>query len=131
GVAATQIEDGLAHMETLTGLRERLAAVVGDLGGRVHGRPSLANTLNFGFDGAPGELMVMNLDLEGIAVSTGSACSAGSLEPSKVLLGLGLPPEKAAEAVRVSMGRGTTEADLAALTDVLPTIVQRVRKAHG
>ena len=131
GVAATQIEDGLARMEALVPLRERLVEVVRGLGGRVQGRPALANTLNFAFDDAPGELMVMNLDLEGIAVSTGSACSAGSLEPSKVLLGLGLPPERAAEAVRVSMGRDTTEADLAALMDVLPTIVQRVRKAHG
>lgn len=131
GVAATQIEDGLARMEALVPLRERLAEVVRGLGGRVQGRPALANTLNFAFDDAPGELMVMNLDLEGIAVSTGSACSAGSLEPSKVLLGLGQPLERAAEAVRVSMGRGTTEADLAALMDVLPTIVQRVRKAHG
>lgn len=131
GVAAALVSEGIAETEALATLRDRLRETVEGLGGRVHGTPTLANTLNFGFEGAPGELMVMNLDLEGIAVSTGSACSAGSLEPSKVLLGLGLPPERAGEAVRVSMGRFTTEADVQRLIDVLPTLVERVRKAAG
>ncbi len=131
GVAASLVEAGVEACNALRPLRERIADAVRAAGGRIHGSPALANTLNFAFDDAPGELMVMNLDLEGIAASTGSACSAGSVEPSKVLLGLGLAPEKASEAVRVSMGRTSTEADVAALIDVLPTLVTRVRKAHG
>jgi cysteine desulfurase len=131
GVAASRVAEGIEQQEALAPLRDRLRATVEGLGGRIHGAPALPNTLNFGFEGAPGELMVMNLDLEGIAVSTGSACSAGSLEPSKVLLGLGLPPERAGEAVRVSMGRFTVEADVQRLIDVLPTLVERVRKAAG
>lgn len=130
GVAASLVEEGLAQIEALAVHRDRLAAVVTSAGGRIHGAPMLANTLNFGFENAPGELMCMNLDLEGIAASTGSACSAGSLEPSKVLLGLGLPTQRAAEAVRVSMGRFTSEADVAAFEGMLPTLVERVRKAH-
>ncbi|MBV1862332.1 MAG: cysteine desulfurase [Nannocystaceae bacterium] len=130
GVAASLVEEGLAQIEALAVHRDALAAVVTSAGGRVHGLPMLANTLNFGFENAPGELMCMNLDLAGIAASTGSACSAGSLEPSKVLLGLGLPPDRAAEAVRVSMGRFTTAAEVAAFEDMLPTLVERVRKAH-
>lgn len=130
GVAASLVDEGLAQIEALAVHRDALAAAVTAAGGRIHGMPMLANTLNFGFDSAPGELMCMNLDLEGIAASTGSACSAGSLEPSKVLLGLGMPPQRAAEAVRVSMGRFTTAADVAAFAGMLPTLVERVRKAH-
>ncbi|MGH1340448.1 MAG: cysteine desulfurase family protein [Nannocystales bacterium] len=130
GVAASLVEEGLPQIEQLEVHREALRTAVRSAGGRIHGCPMLPNTLNFGFDNAPGELMCMNLDLEGIAASTGSACSAGSLEPSKVLLGLGLPVERAAEAVRVSMGRSTTAADVAALSDMLPTVVERVRQAH-
>lgn len=130
GVAASLVGEGLPQIEALSVHRDALAAAVTEAGGRIHGAPMLANTLNFGFEGAPGELMCMNLDLEGIAASTGSACSAGSLEPSKVLIGLGLPPQRAAEAVRVSMGRFTTAADVAALSAMLPTLVERVRKAH-
>ena len=129
GVAATRVAEGLDAAPGLGAHRERLAEAVRAAGGRIHGAPALCNTLNFAFEGAPGELMCMNLDLEGIAVSTGSACSAGSLEPSKVLLGLGHSPARAAEAVRVSMGRFTTAADVDALIDVLPAIVQRVRGA--
>lgn len=131
GVACSLLDESLQQLEALTPLRDRLAEHVRAAGGRVHGAPALANTLNFAFEGAPGELMCMSLDLEGIAASTGSACSAGSLEPSKVLLGLGQTPEQASEAVRISMGRSTTEADVARLIDVLPIIVSRVRKAHA
>ncbi len=131
GVAATLAADeGITRTAELAGFRDRIAEVVRTAGGRVHGVPGLGNTLNVGFEGAPGELMVMNFDLEGIALSTGSACSAGSVEPSKVLLGLGLTSERAGEAVRVSMGRTTREADIDTFIAKLPGIVARVRKAH-
>jgi len=131
GVAASCTPQGIEQTTALAPLRARVVECVRAAGGRIHGAPGLPNTVNLAFEGAPGELMCMNLDLEGFAASTGSACSAGSLEPSKVLLGLGLPPARAAEAVRISMGRDTREADVARLVDVLPTIVQRVRGARG
>ena len=130
GVAAhIASTEGLETSGALAPWREDLRAAVERSGGRIHGRPDLPNTLNFGFEGAAGELMCMNFDLEGIALSTGAACSAGSLEPSKVLLALGLSPERAAEAVRVSMGRETSADDVQRLTALLPRIVERVRAA--
>ncbi len=132
GVAASLASEAAhGHTEQLRPWRDRIAQAVLEAGGRVHGAPGLGNTINFAFEGAPGELMCMNFDLEGIALSTGAACSAGSLEPSKVILALGQPAERAAEAVRVSMGRTTTEADVQTLIERLPTIVGRVRAAHG
>ncbi len=128
--AAIAATEGVEAIEGLHPLRERIAGAVRAAGGRVHGVPALGNTLNFGFEGAPGELMVMNFDLEGIALSTGSACSAGSLEPSKVMLGLGFETARAAEAVRVSMGRATTATEIDAFIERLPGIVARVRSAH-
>lgn len=97
---------------------------------RIHGadRRRVGGTINAGFAGARGESIVIALDLAGIAASTGAACTSGSLEPSPVLLALGLPPDQALEAVRFSLGRGTTEADIAAVLDVLPAIVKRARQ---
>jgi cysteine desulfurase len=72
--------------------------------------------------------VVAALDLAGIAASTGAACTSGSVEPSPVLLGLGLPAERAVEAVRFSLGRDSTAADVRALLEVLPGIVVRARQ---
>jgi cysteine desulfurase len=71
--------------------------------------------------------MLLQLDNKGIAVSTGSACSSGSLEPSHVLLSIGCPPEIAHGSLRVSLGRYTTEADIDYFLDVFPPIVERLR----
>ena len=76
-------------------------AVNGDPGARV------PNTTNISFEGVEGESMVIGLDLEGIAVSTGSACSSGTLEPSHVLRAIGLTPSRIESAVRFSLGEGT------------------------
>ena len=90
---------------------------------------SLPNTLSVGFVGAPGEGLMMALDLAGIAVSTGSACAAGSIEPSHVLTALGCDEAQAGSAIRFSAGRTTTEADIDSVIHVLPGVVERVRKA--
>ncbi|MEO8844117.1 MAG: cysteine desulfurase family protein [Kofleriaceae bacterium] len=97
---------------------------------RIHGadRRRIGGTINAGFAGARGESIVIALDLAGIAASTGAACTSGSLEPSPVLLALGLAPERALEAVRFSLGHGTTDADIVAVLDVLPAIVKRARQ---
>lgn len=89
----------------------------------------LPNTLSVGFAGAPGEGLMMALDLAGIAVSTGSACAAGSIEPSHVLTALGCDETQAGSAIRFSAGRTTTEADIDSVIHVLPGVVERVRKA--
>ena len=97
---------------------------------RIHGadRRRVGGTINAGFAGARGESIVIALDLAGIAASTGAACTSGSLEPSPVLLALGLPPDQALEAVRFSLGRGTTDADIVAVLAILPAIVKRARQ---
>jgi len=81
------------------------------------------------FPGAPGQLVAIGLDLEGICVSTGAACTSGSLEPSPVLRALGLDATAAGEAVRISLGWSSTAGDVDRLCACLPAIVERVRAA--
>lgn len=89
----------------------------------------LPNTVNIGFTGATGEGLMMGLDLAGVAVSTGSACAAGSLEPSHVLLALGRDSETAKSALRFSVGKDTTAREIDQVLTVLPSVVKRVRAA--
>ncbi len=72
--------------------------------------------------------MILMLDMEGICVSSGSACTTGSLEPSHVLLALGIPAEHAHGSLRVTLGRGTTTEDIDFFTEVFPPIVARLRE---
>jgi cysteine desulfurase len=89
--------------------------------------PRLPGTANLVIKGVEGEAMLLQLDNKGISVSTGSACSSGSLEPSHVLLAIGLAPEIAHGSLRVTVGRYTTEADVDYLLAELPPIVERLR----
>jgi cysteine desulfurase len=93
-----------------------------------HPKNRLPNNANFWFDFIEGESLIMQLDMEGIACSTGSACSSFKLEPSHVLLATGLRPEQAHGSLRVSLGRFTTEKEINQLIKVLPGIVKRIRK---
>jgi cysteine desulfurase len=114
----------------LCALRERLErGLLAMAGARLHGHPETRapGVTNLGFEGAPGQLLAIALDLEGICVSTGAACTSGSLEPSPVLRAMGLPPERAAEAIRISLGRATTEDEIDRLLEMLPALVARVR----
>ena len=97
----------------------------------IHGdrTASTGVTVNVGFAGCDGQLLLINLDLEGFAVATGAACSSGSLEPSPVLLALGLTPAAARSALRISVGKDTTMADIDALLVALPDLLARVRGA--
>jgi cysteine desulfurase len=92
-----------------------------------HATQRLPNTLNLSFLYIEGESLLLNLDLEGIAVSSGSACTSGSLEPSHVLLAMGIPHEIAQSAIRFSLGWNNTEEDVDYVVEVLPRIVQRLR----
>jgi cysteine desulfurase len=115
----------------LRALRDRLEQGVLESvpGTRVNGDARLRapNTTNIGFEGVEGESLVIGLDLEGIAVSTGAACSSGTLEPSHVLRAMGLPPSRVQSAVRFSLGEGTTGSEIDRVLAVLPTVVGRLR----
>jgi cysteine desulfurase len=86
------------------------------------------NTSNISFEGIEAESLLIALDLEGIAVSTGSACSSGSLEPSHVLRAMGLPHARARNSLRFSLGRATTETEIDTVIEKLPALVERLRR---
>jgi cysteine desulfurase len=88
----------------------------------------ISNTSNLRFERADSESLVINLDLTGVACSTGSACASGSIEPSHVLLALGLPVEQAFSSVRFSLSRYTTRDEIEAVLEILPGVVSRCRE---
>jgi cysteine desulfurase len=97
---------------------------------KFNGHPSdvLPGTLNVSFDGAEGEAISLYLDLEGIAVSTGSACASGSLDPSHVLIASGMDAERAHGSIRISLGRDNTEAEIDYTVGKLTAVIDKVRK---
>jgi cysteine desulfurase len=115
----------------LMDLRDRLEAgiLVRVEGARVNGDPARRqpNSLNVRLEGVKGEALVMALDLEGVACSTGSACSSGSIEASHVLTAIGLSCDEARSSIRLSLGRYNTEADVDQALDVMPQVVERLR----
>ncbi len=117
--------------ERLTYLRDKLTKALLERidHTRLNGHPlkRLPNNVNVSVDFVEGESMLLNLDLEGICASTGSACSSSSLEPSHVLLALALSPEQAHGSLRFSLGKWTTEEDIERVWDILPGIVAKLR----
>ncbi len=109
--------------QLIKGLIERIDHI------RLNGHPlkRLPNNVNVSVDFVEGESMLLNLDLEGICASTGSACSSSSLEPSHILLALGLPPEQAHGSLRFTLGRENTGEDIERVLEVLPRIVAKLR----
>jgi len=97
---------------------------------QLTGHPTnrLPNNASFAFAGIEGESILINLDLEGIAASSGSACSTGEAEPSHVLLAMGIPPEIAHGSLRLTLGHGNTEQDVDYVLSILPRIVQKLRE---
>jgi cysteine desulfurase len=118
------------HVELL---RERLWAGVSQLGGVRNSPPvgCLPNTLNVAFEDLRGEAVVAALDLEGVAVSVGSACAAGSAEPSHVLRAIGRSDEDARAAIRFSLGSQTTVEEIDTVIEVLARVVERMRRVRG
>ena len=107
-----------------TGLSNSIDAIYAN-GSMEHRLP---NNLNMRLDGIEGESMILMLDMEGICVSSGSACTTGSLEPSHVLLALGIPQELAHGSLRVTLGRSTTAEHIDHFIEVFPPIVARLRE---
>ncbi|HUH01899.1 MAG TPA: aminotransferase class V-fold PLP-dependent enzyme, partial [Kofleriaceae bacterium] len=130
GAAAEALGDVAARGAQLRALTAILEQGLRQIeGARIHGAgaPRVGNTVNVGFAGAAGDVVMCALDLEGVAVSTGAACTSGSSSPSPVLLAMGLDPDRAAEAVRLSVGPRTTPAELQVVLELLPPILQRAR----
>jgi cysteine desulfurase len=95
----------------------------------LNGHPTqrLPNNVNVSIEFVAGETMLLNLDLQGIAASTGSACSSGGMEPSHVLLALGLSPDLADDSLRFTLGRETTDEEIDRVLEILPQIVAKLR----
>jgi cysteine desulfurase len=129
--AACRAADPAQTGVRVAALRDRLEArLLAIPGARRHGTgPRVPGTCNLGFEGAPGHLVLVGLDLEGVAVSTGAACTSGTLAPSPALLALGLPDERAREAVRFSLGPELDEADVDRVAALTAAVVARVRAA--
>lgn len=132
GVAASLAAERMAEEGArLARLRDALeAGVVASVPGVAvngGGAPRVPNTSNISFDGIEAESLLIALDLEGIAVSTGSACSSGTLEPSHVLKAMGVAPERTRNSLRFSLGHETTDADISRVVEVLPRLVERLR----
>ncbi len=117
--------------ERLSALRDKLIASLLERIDGVHlnGHPTmrLPNNVNISIDFVEGESMLLNLDLAGICVSTGSACSSSSLEPSHVLMATGCSPERAHGSLRFTLGKWTTEHETERVLEVLPKIVDKLR----
>lgn len=114
----------------LAALRDRLETLVCQCvtGTAVNGTgPRVPNTTNISFERVEAESLLIALDLEGVAVSTGSACSSGTLEPSHVLKAMGFPSHRTQNSIRFSLGAGNTEADVDRVVSVLPRVVDKLR----
>lgn len=124
--------DMAAEAGRLTALRDRLwagvSARIPEV--RLNGHPTrrVPGTLNMCFRHVESESIVLGLDLKGVGVTAGSACTSGNVEPSHVLVAMGVPLDWAMGAVRASLGRGNTDADIDYVLEVLPPLVQRVRE---
>ena len=113
-----QLEKGVLHSVSGTAVNGALT-------------PRVPNTTNISFDGIEAESLLIALDLEGIAVSTGSACSSGTLEPSHVLRAMGLPAHRTQNSIRISLGQGNTDRDVDYFLEKVPAVVQKLRLVTG
>ncbi len=128
--AEIAIRDMDKEIEHLKALKERLEAGLGKIphikiNGHVDKR--LPNTSNISFEFVEGESLLLNLDMKGIAASSGSACTSGSLEPSHVLVSMGLSHELSHGSVRFSLGKSNTVEEIDYLIEIMPPIVERMR----
>jgi cysteine desulfurase len=128
-LADSSREESSAHCAAL---RDRIIGFIGEgiEGNHLNGHPTerLPNNVNFSFEGVEGESILLGLDLAGIAASSGSACSSGSLEPSHVLLALGQTAELARGSLRLSLGKDNTGEEVERFLLVLTDLIQQLRQ---
>jgi cysteine desulfurase len=129
-IAVTAFENG--EVARLGALRDRLQqgilSAVDETGVNGEGAPRVPTTTNIHFDHIEGEALIIALDLKGLAVSTGAACSSGALEPSHVLMAMGLAPERARASLRFSLGKLNTAEDVDFALSLIPPTVARLRE---
>jgi cysteine desulfurase len=118
-------------VERMAGLRDRLERTIVETVDQVYvnsaDAPRVPNTTNIVFDCLEGEAMVIALDLKGLSVSTGAACSSGAIEPSHVLTAMGLSPDRARASLRFSLGKQNTSDDIDFALQLIPEVVTRLR----
>ena len=133
GKAAEIAQNGFSDgcVERMASLRDRLESTVIENVDQVSvnsaGAPRVPTTTNIVFDCLEGEAMVIALDLKGLSVSTGAACSSGAIEPSHVLTAMGLSPERARASIRFSLGKQNTPDDIDFALRLIPEVVTRLR----
>jgi cysteine desulfurase len=129
-LAREALERGdLARMSAMRDrIEQKILGQVEATGVNGEGAPRVPNTTNIHFDYIEGEALVIALDLKGLAVSTGAACSSGAIEPSHVLTAMGLPPEIARASLRFSLGKQNTPDDVQFALDLVPNTVARLRE---
>jgi len=135
GKAVALIPKHRERMPEIKALRDRLISGIENSipNAKLNGsrEKRLPHNANFSFKGVEGESLLMMLDQEGIAVSTGSACSSASLEPSHVLMAMGIPPEIAHASIRFTLGKDTTKKEIEFVLKVLPEKIKRLREISG
>jgi len=109
-------------------LQEAIISAMEDVGVNGLDAPRVPNTTNLWFDHIEGEALVIALDLKGLAVSSGAACSSGAIEPSHVLLAMALPHQRARASIRISLGKQTTNDDIDFAIKIIPETVARLRE---
>lgn len=128
-IAVASVEDEASRLRRF---RDRLIEGLRHIeGAHLNGHPTrrLPGNVNFSFEGVDSESVLMALDFQGVAASSGSACTSGSLEPSHVLTAIGLPPEIAAGTVRLSLGRENVDGEIEHLLLVVPDVIESLRGA--
>jgi cysteine desulfurase len=128
--AELALRDLAADTVRLAALRDKFEPALLALPGvrlNGHAQHRVPNTCNVSFEAAGGEALVIALDLQGIACSTGAACSSGAVEPSHVLTAIGLTPDQARSSLRFSLGRQTTAEEIDHAIAIIPTVVERLR----
>jgi len=133
GMAAAlrQVESRKSKVESISNLRDRLMTGLLKISeSRINGsiEKRLSNNVNISFKNAEGESILMMLDQAGIAASSGSACTSGSLEPSHVLTAIGVKPEWSHGSIRLTLGKDTTEEEIDKVIEVMPGIIKKLRK---
>jgi cysteine desulfurase len=127
-IARRDMNEQSRHLRNLTeAFYRKLTQTIPDVFLNGHLEKRIPNTLSLSFKAVEGESVILSLDLKGVAVSTGSACASGSLEPSHVLSAMGIAPEIAQAAIRFSFGRENTMEDVDYVVGILPEIVSRLR----